>query len=55
VQRAGQAAAAPEILYGSVVDYYAAALLAGGVASALYERERSGSGQRVGVSLLRRR
>jgi crotonobetainyl-CoA:carnitine CoA-transferase CaiB-like acyl-CoA transferase len=43
----------PEILYGSIVDYYAAALVAGGVASALYERERSGEGQHVGVSLLR--
>jgi formyl-CoA transferase len=43
----------PEILYGSVVDYYAAALVAAGVASALYEREKSGQGQYVGVSLLR--
>lgn len=43
----------PEIIYGSVVDYYAAALVAGGVASALYEREKSGEGQFVGVSLLR--
>ena len=43
----------PEILYGSVVDYYAAALLAAGVSSALYERERSGLGQYVGISLLR--
>jgi crotonobetainyl-CoA:carnitine CoA-transferase CaiB-like acyl-CoA transferase len=43
----------PEILYGSVVDYYAAALVAAGVSSALYERERSGEGQYVGVSLLR--
>ncbi|GAB2892080.1 CaiB/BaiF CoA-transferase family protein [Paraburkholderia jirisanensis] len=43
----------PEILYGSVVDYYAAALLLGGVSSALFERERSGNGQYVGVSLLR--
>lgn len=43
----------PEILYGSVVDYYAASLVAGAVASALYERERSGEGQYVGVSLLR--
>jgi crotonobetainyl-CoA:carnitine CoA-transferase CaiB-like acyl-CoA transferase len=43
----------PEILYGSVVDYYASALVAGGVASALYEREKSGVGQYVGVSLLR--
>jgi crotonobetainyl-CoA:carnitine CoA-transferase CaiB-like acyl-CoA transferase len=43
----------PEVLYGSVVDYYAAALVAAGVASALFERERSGLGQYVGVSLLR--
>lgn len=43
----------PEILYGSVVDFYAAALVAGAVSSALYERERSGKGQAVGVSLLR--
>ncbi|MCJ0762189.1 CaiB/BaiF CoA transferase family protein [Variovorax terrae] len=43
----------PEIVYGSVVDYYAAALLAGGVSSALYQRERSGVGQYVGISLLR--
>lgn len=43
----------PEITYGSPVDYYAAALVAAGVASALYERERSGTGQYVGVSLLR--
>jgi formyl-CoA transferase len=43
----------PEILYGSVVDFYAAAMVSAGVASALYERERSGVGQQVGVSLLR--
>ncbi|AVS86708.1 CoA transferase [Paracidovorax avenae] len=49
----GKAGGPPEILYGSVVDYYASALVAGGVASALYERERSGIGQHVGVSLLR--
>ncbi|WP_305805787.1 CoA transferase [Stenotrophomonas sp. YIM B06876] len=49
----GAADGAPEILYGSVVDYYAAALVAAGVSSALYERERSGQGQFVGVSLLR--
>lgn len=49
----GKAGGAPEILYGSVVDYYAAALVAAGVSSALYERERSGEGQFVGVSLLR--
>ncbi len=49
----GSRGGAPEILYGSVVDYYASALVAGGVASALYEREKSGLGQQVGVSLLR--
>ena len=43
----------PEIVYGSVVDYYAAALLAGGVASALYQRERTGKGQLVKISLMR--
>jgi crotonobetainyl-CoA:carnitine CoA-transferase CaiB-like acyl-CoA transferase len=49
----GRRGGPPEILYGSVVDYYAAALVAGGVSSALYEREKSGQGQYVGVSLLR--
>ena len=49
----GKRGGPPEIIYGSIVDYYAAALLAAGVASALYERERTGLGQAVGVSLLR--
>ena len=49
----GRRGGTPEIVYGSVVDYYAAALVASGVASALYEREKSGRGQVVGVSLLR--
>lgn len=49
----GRAGGPPELTYGSPVDYYAAALVAGGVASALFERERSGHGQHVGVSLLR--
>jgi len=49
----GKRGGPPEILYGSVVDYYAAALVAAGVSSALFERERSGNGQYVGVSLLR--
>jgi crotonobetainyl-CoA:carnitine CoA-transferase CaiB-like acyl-CoA transferase len=49
----GRPDGAPELVYGSLVDYYAAALLAAGVSSALYERERSGQGQFVGVSLLR--
>jgi crotonobetainyl-CoA:carnitine CoA-transferase CaiB-like acyl-CoA transferase len=49
----GKPDGAPELVYGSLVDYYAAALVAAGVSSALYERERSGEGQFVGVSLLR--
>jgi crotonobetainyl-CoA:carnitine CoA-transferase CaiB-like acyl-CoA transferase len=49
----GKRGGPPEILYGSVVDYYAAAMVSSGVAAALYERERSGKGQYVGVSLLR--
>jgi len=49
----GQQGGKPEIIYGSVVDYFAAALVAGGVSSALYEREHSGLGQEVNVSLLR--
>lgn len=49
----GKRGGPPEILYGSVVDYYAAAMVAAGVSSALFERERSGAGQYVGVSLLR--
>lgn len=44
---------APEILYGSVVDYYAASMLSSGVSSALFQRERTGKGCYVGVSLLR--
>lgn len=48
-----QGADAPEIVYGSVVDYYAAAMVASGVSAALFERSRSGQGRYVGVSLLR--
>ena len=49
----GKTGGPPEILYGSVVDYYASALVAAGVSSALYERAQSGAGQHVGISLLR--
>lgn len=42
----------PAIVYGSVVDYYASALVAGSVASALYQRERTHQGQYISVSLL---
>jgi crotonobetainyl-CoA:carnitine CoA-transferase CaiB-like acyl-CoA transferase len=49
----GKSPEEPQILYGSIVDYYAASMVAYGVSSALYQRERSGEGQYVGVSLLR--
>ncbi|WP_126243051.1 CaiB/BaiF CoA transferase family protein [Burkholderia gladioli] len=49
----GPSGGPPDVLYGSVVDYYAAALVASGVSSALFAREKSGEGQYVGVSLLR--
>src|SRR5690606_14596251 len=42
----------PKIVYGSVVDYYGAAMLANGVTAALFQRERTGAGQQVGISLL---
>jgi len=43
----------PQILYGSVVDYYAASMLAFAVSAALFERSRTGEGRQVDVSLLR--
>jgi len=48
----GQKGGRPEIAYGSIVDYYGASMLAFGVTAALMKRERTGKGQRVGVSLL---
>ncbi len=42
----------PEIVLGSVVDFYAASLLAHGTTAALFHRERTGEGQYVGLSLL---
>jgi crotonobetainyl-CoA:carnitine CoA-transferase CaiB-like acyl-CoA transferase len=48
----GEGRSEPEIAYGSVVDFYAAALLAYAVNAALYHRERTGEGQNIGVSLL---
>ena len=48
----GEAAGAPEIVYGSVVDYYAGSLLASGILAALFHRERTGEGQSIGISLL---
>lgn len=43
----------PQVVLGSVVDYYTSAIVAFGIASALFRRERDGCGQYVGASLLR--
>jgi crotonobetainyl-CoA:carnitine CoA-transferase CaiB-like acyl-CoA transferase len=42
-----------QVVQGSVLDYFTSALLAYGVASALFHRERSGAGQYLSLSLLR--
>jgi formyl-CoA transferase len=42
----------PQIVWGSIVDYYTSSMLAFAVTSALFHRERTGVGQSVGVSLL---
>jgi formyl-CoA transferase len=42
-----------QVVLGSVLDYFTSALLAYGVAAALYQRERSGAGQYLSLSLLR--
>jgi len=49
----GAAAGTPQVVLGSVLDYFTSALLACGVAAALYHRERSGQGQYLSLSLLR--
>jgi crotonobetainyl-CoA:carnitine CoA-transferase CaiB-like acyl-CoA transferase len=49
----GGPGAAPELVLGSIVDYYSAAMVAQGVSAALFDRERTGAGRYVGVSLLR--
>jgi formyl-CoA transferase len=48
----GESKGQPEIVYGSMVDFYAASLIAYGVTAALYHRERTGEGQCVNISLL---
>jgi formyl-CoA transferase len=42
-----------QLVLGSVVDYFTSALLAYGVTAALFQRERSGRGQYLSLSLLR--
>jgi formyl-CoA transferase len=42
----------PAIVCGSVVDYHAGSLVASGISSALYSRERTGEGRKVEISLL---
>jgi crotonobetainyl-CoA:carnitine CoA-transferase CaiB-like acyl-CoA transferase len=43
----------PQLVLGSVLDYFTSALLAYGVAAALFHREKSGTGQFLSLSLLR--
>jgi crotonobetainyl-CoA:carnitine CoA-transferase CaiB-like acyl-CoA transferase len=43
----------PQLVLGSVLDYFTSALLAYGVAAALYHREKTGKGQYLALSLLR--
>ncbi len=43
----------PQLVLGSMLDYFTSALLAYGVAAALFKRERSGVGQYLSLSLLR--
>ena len=42
-----------KLVLGSVLDYFTSALLAYGVAAALFDRERRGTGQYLSLSLLR--
>jgi len=49
----GAPSGAPQVVLGSIVDYFASTLLAFGVASAVVHRLKTGEGQFVDVSLLR--
>ncbi|HEX3862692.1 MAG TPA: CoA transferase [Stellaceae bacterium] len=49
----GDGPQSPQLVLGSVLDYFTSALLAYGVAAALFHRERSGTGQYLSLSLLR--
>ena len=48
----GPAGGEPQIVYVSIVDFHAAALIAYGVAAALFRRERTGQGEFLTLSLL---
>ncbi len=48
----GKSPSEPQIVYGSIVDMYAASMLAYAVTAALYHRQRTGQGQQVSISLL---
>ena len=43
----------PQLVLGSVLDYFTSALLAYGVTAALFHREKTGKGQYLSLSLLR--
>ena len=43
----------PHVVWGSVVDYYAASMVAMSICAALYNREKTGQSQRIDASLLR--
>jgi crotonobetainyl-CoA:carnitine CoA-transferase CaiB-like acyl-CoA transferase len=49
----GGGADKPQLVLGSILDYFTSALLAYGVAATLFHRERSGQGQYLSLSLLR--
>ncbi len=49
----GEADGEPHVVWGSVVDYYGASLLAMAICAALFDRERTGRPQEVDTSLLR--
>ncbi|HVC53436.1 MAG TPA: CoA transferase [Stellaceae bacterium] len=52
-QGKGKGDGEPQLVLGSVLDYFTSALLAYGVAAALYHREKTGKGQYMSLSLLR--
>jgi formyl-CoA transferase len=51
-EQGAAAGTAPELVRGSLVDYYTGSLAASGILLALIERGRTGAGQRVETSLL---